>query len=72
MLRFIVTKIINKYKLYIALMAGVISIIAICSVIMMLRQGSLDRIIQYEFVDYYEKSGKEMPESLVGFEPHED
>ena len=58
MLRFIVTKIINKYKLYIALMAGVISIIAICSVIMMLRQGSLDRIIQYEFVDYYEKNDR--------------
>ncbi|MBO6165402.1 MAG: ABC transporter permease [Eubacterium sp.] len=58
MLRFIFTKIINKYKLYIALMAGVISIIAISSVIMMLRQGSLDRIIQSEFQSYYENNNR--------------
>ena len=28
--------------------------------------------IKAAMVDYYEKSGREMPESLVGFEPHED
>ena len=28
--------------------------------------------IKAALVDYYTKSGKEMPESLVGFEPHED
>ena len=58
MLRFIFTKIKNKYKLYIALMAGIVSIIAICSVIMMLRQGSLDRLIQGDFVSYHEQSGE--------------
>ena len=28
--------------------------------------------IKAALVDYYTKSGREMPESLVGFEPHED
>ena len=28
--------------------------------------------IKAALVDYYEKTGREMPESLVGFEPHED
>jgi nitrogen fixation NifU-like protein len=28
--------------------------------------------IKAALVDYYEKSGREMPEDLVGFEPHED
>ena len=28
--------------------------------------------IKAAMVDYYERSGREMPESLVGFEPHED
>ena len=28
--------------------------------------------IKAAMVDYYNKSGREMPESLVGFEPHED
>ncbi len=57
-LRFIFTKIKNKYKLYLALMVGVISMIAIFGVIMMLRKGSLDRLIQSEFVESYEKDGK--------------
>lgn len=39
-------------------MAGVVSIIAISSVIMMLRQGSLDRIIQSEFQSYYETNNR--------------
>ena len=28
--------------------------------------------IKAALVDYYTKTGREMPESLVGFEPHED
>ena len=28
--------------------------------------------IKAALVDYYTRSGREMPESLVGFEPHED
>ena len=28
--------------------------------------------IKAALVDYYTKSGREMPESLVGFQPHED
>ena len=55
MLRFILTKIKNKYKLYLALMVGVISMIAVFGVIMMLRKGSLDRLIQSEFRESYEK-----------------
>ena len=54
MLRFIFTKIRNKYRLYIALIVGVISMIAVCSVIMLLRRGSIDRLIQSEFTDYYD------------------
>ena len=57
MLRFIVTKIKNKYKLYLALMVGVISMIAGFGVVMMLRKGSLDRLIQSEFRESYEKEG---------------
>ena len=56
MLRFILTKIKNKYKLYLALLVGVISMIAVFGVIMMLRKGSLDRLIQSEFRDSYEKT----------------
>ncbi|MBO6162406.1 MAG: ABC transporter permease [Eubacterium sp.] len=58
MLRFIFTKIKNKYRLYLALLAGVISMIAVFGVIMMLRKGSLDRLIQSAFTSYYEAEGK--------------
>ena len=57
MLRFIFTKIKNKYRLYLALLAGIISMIAVFGVIMMLRKGSLDRLIQSEFKSQYEKTG---------------
>ena len=32
----------------------------------------IEDAIKAALVDYYNRSGKEMPESLVGFEPHED
>ena len=57
MLRFIFTKIKNKYKLYLALLAGTISMIAVFGVIMMLRKGSLDRLILSEFQSSYEAEG---------------
>ena len=57
MLRFIFTKIKNKYKLYIALLVGVIVMIAVFGVVMLLRKGSLDRLIQSEFVESYKDTG---------------
>ena len=57
-MRFILTKIKNKYRLYIALMVGVISMIAVFGVILMLRKGSLDRVIQSEFISASEESGE--------------
>jgi len=57
-LRFIFTKIKNKYRLYLALLTGVVSMIAVFGVIMMLRKGSLDRLIQSEFTAAYETDGK--------------
>ena len=58
MLRFIFTKIRNKYKLYIALLVGVIVMIAVFGVVMLLRKGSLDRLIQSEFVNSYEENNR--------------
>ena len=58
MLRFIFTKIKNKYKLYIALLVGVIVMIAVFGVVMLLRKGSLDRLIQSEFVESYKDTGQ--------------
>ena len=57
MLRFLFTKIKNKYKLYLALLMGTISMIAVFGVIMMLRKGSLDRLILSEFQSSYEADG---------------
>ena len=57
-MRFILTKIKNKYRLYLALMVGVISMIAVFGVILMLRKGSLDRVIQSEFISAAEESGE--------------
>ena len=57
-MRFIFTKIKNKYRLYIALMIGVICMIAAFGVILMLRKGSLDRVIQSEFVSANATTGE--------------
>ena len=54
MIRYIFTKIINKYKLYLCLMIGNISIIMAFSMIMMFRDGSRNKLIQKGFVDHYE------------------
>ena len=50
MIRYIITKIINKYKLYLCLLVGVISMIAVCSMIMLFRGGSLNKLIQTGFI----------------------
>ncbi len=57
MLRFIVTKIKNKFRLYLALLTGVIVMIAAFGMLMMLRKGSLDRLVQSEFTEAYEADG---------------
>nr|MCR5283335.1 hypothetical protein [Lachnospiraceae bacterium] len=58
MIRYIITKIINKYKLYLCLLVGVISMIMVCSMIMLFRGGSLDKLIQKGFIAQNERNGK--------------
>ena len=57
MIRYIITKIINKYKLYLCLLVGVISMIMVCSMIMLFRGGSLDKLIQTGYVTQCERRG---------------
>ena len=56
MLRYIITKILNKYKLYLCLMVGNIAIIMIFAMIMMFREGSRAKLIQRGFTSYQEKT----------------
>ena len=56
MLRYIITKILNKYKLYLCLMIGIVSIIMIFAMIMMFRDGSRAKLIQRGFTSYQEKN----------------
>ncbi|MCR5339217.1 MAG: ABC transporter permease [Lachnospiraceae bacterium] len=58
MIRYIITKIINKYKLYLCLFVGVISMIMVCSMIMLFRGGSLDKLIQGGYISQCERTGK--------------
>ncbi|MBR1599331.1 MAG: ABC transporter permease [Lachnospiraceae bacterium] len=58
MLRFILLKIKNKYKLYLCLLVGLIFMEASLSLIMMFRTGSLNKLIQKGFVTEYEETGK--------------
>lgn len=58
MLRYIITKIINKYKLYLCLLIGIVSIIMIFAMIMMFRDGSRAKLIQRGFTSYQEKTHK--------------
>ena len=58
MLRYIITKIFNKYKLYLCLMIGNIAIIMIFAMIMMFREGSRAKLIQRGFTSYQEKNLK--------------
>ena len=51
MIRYIITKIIHKYKLYLCLEVGVISIVMICSMIMQFRGGSLNKLIQSGYTE---------------------
>ena len=57
MIRYILTKILNKYKLYLCLMIGNISIIMIFAVMMMFRDGSRMKLIQRGFTKQYEETG---------------
>ena len=64
MIRFIFTKIKNKYKLYICLVIGIVTIIAVTSLIMMFRNGSLNKLIQRSFITSYEKNNNDYPALL--------
>ena len=57
MIRYIITKILNKFKLYFCLMIGNISIIMIFALMMMFRDGSCMKLIQKGFTNQYEQSG---------------
>lgn len=56
MIRYILTKIKNKYKLYLCLMIGNISIIMIFAMIMMFRDGSRMKLIQRGFSKQQEQT----------------
>ena len=56
MIRYILTKIKNKYKLYLCLMIGNISIIMIFAMIMMFRDGSRMKLIQRGFIKQQEQT----------------
>lgn len=58
MLRFILLKIKNKYKLYLCLLAGLIFMEASVSLIFMFRVGSLNKLIQKNFVTKYDETGR--------------
>ncbi len=56
MIRYILTKIKNKYKLYLCLVCGMVSMIMVFSMIQMFRSGSLNKVIQAGFVRQYEST----------------
>ena len=68
MIRFIFTKIKNKYKLYFCLVIGIVTIIAVTSLIMMFRNGSLNKLIQSSFITSYEKNNSKYPATLSRLE----
>ncbi|MCR5417842.1 MAG: hypothetical protein K6E84_02910 [Lachnospiraceae bacterium] len=57
MIRYILTKIKNKYKLYLCLVCGMVSMILVFSMIQMFRSGSLNKVIQAGFAKQNETSG---------------
>lgn len=57
MIRYILTKIKNKYKLYLCLVIGIVAIVVIFAVMMMFRSGSQNKLIQKGFVASQEKTG---------------
>ena len=58
MIRYILTKILNKYKLYLCLLVGIISMVMVFAMIMMFRNGSELKLIQRSFVKQREITGK--------------
>ena len=58
MIRYILTKILNKRKLYLCLMIGNISIIMIFALMMMFRDSSRMKLIQRGFASQYEETGE--------------
>ena len=57
MITYIITKIINKYKLYLSLVLGIIAIVMVFSMMMMFKDGSDRKLIQKGFVEQREETG---------------
>lgn len=57
MIRYILTKILNKYKLYLCLFVGIISMVMVFSMIFMFRNGSEYKAIQRSFTKQREITG---------------
>ena len=58
MIRYIITKILNKYKLYLCLIVGIVSIVMVFAMIMMFRDGSCNKLIQRGFTSQREVTKK--------------
>ena len=58
MIRYIITKILNKYKLYLCLVIGVVSIVMVFAMMMMFRDGSCNKLIQRGFTHQREVTKK--------------
>ncbi|MCR5700856.1 MAG: ABC transporter permease [Lachnospiraceae bacterium] len=56
MLRYILLKIKNKYKLYLCLFVGLLFMEAVVALIFMFRTGSLNKLIQKNFIEKYEEN----------------
>ncbi|MCR4690493.1 MAG: ABC transporter permease [Lachnospiraceae bacterium] len=65
MIRYLYTKIKNKYKLYLCLICGMVSMIMVFSMIQMFRCGSLNKVIQSGFVGQAQVT-EEYPATISG------
>ncbi|MBO4337229.1 MAG: ABC transporter permease, partial [Lachnospiraceae bacterium] len=65
MIRYLFTKIKNKYKLYLCLICGMVSMIMVFSLIQMFRNGSLNKVIQWNFIVQHDDTGA-FPATLQG------
>ena len=57
MIRYLLTKIKNKYKLYACLVCGMVAMTMIFSMIQMFRTGSLNKVIQRSFIKQNKATG---------------
>ena len=69
MIRYLFTRIKNKYKLYLCLVFGIMSMVMVFSLIMMFKNGSLNKLIQNGFISSY-KSSEGFPAVIYSYEDH--